>query len=83
MLKLPYGISNFEKLITENYIYIDRTNYVEMLESIPEKYLLFIRPRRFGKTLFLSVLDYYYNILHADKFDKLFGNLYIGKNPTP
>jgi hypothetical protein len=81
-LKLPYGISNFAEIVTDNYHYIDRTNYIETLEGLGEKYILFIRPRRFGKSLFVSVLDYYYNILHSDKFEKFFGNLYIGKKPT-
>ena len=81
-LKMPYGISNYEKLITENYYYVDKTKYIEKLENLPEKSIMFLRPRKFGKTLFTSVLEYYYDKKRADKFEKLYGNTYIGKNPT-
>ena len=80
--KLPYGISNYEELITENYYYIDKTEYIEKLENLAEKRLMILRPRKFGKTLFTSTLEYYYDILTEDKFDMLFKNMYIGKNPT-
>ena len=81
-LKMPYGISNFEELITEDYYYVDKTKYIEKLENLPEKRIMFLRPRKFGKTLFTSVLEYYYDKKQADKFEKLYGNTYIGKNPT-
>ncbi|WMJ79487.1 AAA family ATPase [Clostridium sp. MB40-C1] len=81
MRKIPYGISNFERLIEENYIYVDKTKYIEILEQFPP-YQFFIRPRRFGKSLFTSMLEKYYDINKKDKFESLFGNLYIGKNPT-
>ena len=81
-LKMPYGISNYEELITENYYYVDKTEYIEKLENLPEKRIMFLRPRKFGKTLFTSVLEYYYDKKRADKFEKLYGNTYIGKNPT-
>ena len=81
-MKIPYGISNFESLREENYIYIDKTSFIEVLENINSKYLFFIRPRRFGKSLFLSVLEHYYDVNSKSKFNKLFGDLYIGKNPT-
>ncbi len=84
MLKIPYGsVGTFKDLITEGYYYIDRTNYIEKLEQLSEKHLFFLRPRRFGKSLFVSVLDYYYNIEHKDEFEQLFGNYYAGKHPTP
>ncbi|WP_330665028.1 AAA family ATPase [Tepidibacter sp.] len=79
--KIPYGISNFEQMIEENYLYIDKTKYIEILESYAP-YQFFIRPRRFGKSLFLSTLENYYDINKKDKFEDLFNNLYIGKNPT-
>ncbi len=79
---MPYGISNFEELITENYYYVDKTKYIEKLENLPEKRVMFLRPRKFGKTLFTSVLEYYYDKKRADKFEKLYGNTYIGKKPT-
>ena len=82
-VKLPYGISNFERLVTQNYKIIDKTGFIEQLENLGEPYIFFLRPRRFGKSLFISTLMYYYDINHRDKFDKLFKDLYIGKNPTP
>ena len=83
MKKLPYGISNYEKLIENNYYYVDKTEYIEKLENIPETSIMFLRPRKFGKTLFTSTLEYYYDINEKEKFEKLYGNTYIGKNPTP
>ncbi len=82
MLKLPYGISNYEELIEDGYYYADKTMYIEKLENLAEKRIMFLRPRKFGKTLFTSTLENYYDIKKADKFDRLFGNTYIGKNPT-
>ncbi|MEN8218072.1 MAG: AAA family ATPase [Pseudomonadota bacterium] len=82
-IKLPYGISNFKKLITENNYYVDRTSYIEKLEFANEPYVFFLRPRRFGKSLFVSMLRYYYGLEFADQFYELFGKYYIGKNPTP
>ena len=81
-LKMPYGISNYEELITEDYYYVDKTMYIEKLENLPEKRIMFLRPRKFGKTLFTSVIENYYDKLKADKFETLYGNTYIGKNPT-
>ena len=82
MKKLPYGISNYEELITDGYYYVDKTMYIEKLENIPEKRIIFLRPRKFGKTLFTSTLENYYDILKVDKFNALFSETYIGKNPT-
>ena len=81
-LKMPYGISNYEELITENYYYVDKTKYIEKLEELPEKRIMFLRPRKFGKTLFTSVLENYYDKNKIDSFEKLYGNTYIGKNTT-
>ncbi|MDR2287282.1 MAG: AAA family ATPase, partial [Prevotellaceae bacterium] len=81
--RLPYGNTNFESLRTENYVYIDKTRYIELLENEGNKNLFFTRPRKFGKSLFFSTLSYYYDINQANKFDQLFGDLYIGKHPTP
>lgn len=81
--KILYGKSNFEALIEGNGYYVDKTHFIEKLESIGADYLLFLRPRRFGKSLFISTLEHYYDINRADQFDELFGKLYIGKNPTP
>jgi hypothetical protein len=79
--KIPYGESDFKKIIKENYIFVDKSKYIEVLES-DASYQFFIRPRRFGKSLFLSMLSNYYDINNKDKFQELFGDLYIGKNPT-
>ncbi len=83
MLRLPYGISNFKTLVTEGYHYVDRTSYVELLENLDPRYLFFLRPRRFGKSLFISLLQHYYGLEHKKDFQTLFGKYYIGKNPTP
>ncbi len=82
MKKLPYGISNYEELIEDGYYYVDKTEYIERLENLAEKRILFLRPRKFGKTLFTSMLENYYDIKKEDKFEKLYKDTYIGKNPT-
>ena len=82
MKKLPYGISNYEELIVDGYYYVDKTKHIELLENLAEKRIIFLRPRKFGKTLFTSTLENYYDIKKADKFEELFKNTYIGKNPT-
>ena len=81
MLKLPYGISDFEQVRSEGYIYIDRTHFIPIVEETG-KQLLFLRPRRFGKSLWLSMLANYYDVARSDRFEQLFGTLTIGKNPT-
>jgi hypothetical protein len=81
--RLPYGISNFEDIVAKNYAYVDKTRFIALLEDESNPYQFFIRPRKFGKSLFCSILACYYNVNKADKFAQLFGNLYIGKNPTP
>ena len=82
MKKLPYGISDYERLIENDYYYVDKTKYIEQLEEIAEPYIMFLRPRKFGKTLFTSTIENYYDIKKVEKFEKLYGNTYIGKNPT-
>ena len=79
--KLPYGLSDFLRIITDNYYYVDKTRYIELLEQYPD-YLFLLRPRRFGKSLFLAMLETYYSIDYAERFDELFGTLYIGQHPT-
>ncbi|MDR1341951.1 MAG: AAA family ATPase, partial [Prevotellaceae bacterium] len=81
--RLPYGSSNFEKIITENYAYVDKTRFIEQLEKETNPYQFFIRPRKFGKSLFYSLLSHYYDANRADSFERLFGELYIGQHPTP
>jgi hypothetical protein len=82
MLKFPYGLRNFYDLITENYFYVDRTSHIRVIEDFGRE-LIFLRPRRFGKSLLLSMLENYYDIAKADEFERLFGHLAIGRNPTP
>ena len=82
MKKLPYGISDYERIIENDYYYVDKTMYIEKLENLAEPYIMFLRPRKFGKTLFTSVIENYYDIKKKEKFEKLFGETYIGKNPT-
>ena len=82
MKKLPYGISDYEKIVEENYYYVDKTKYIEKLENLAERYIMFLRPRKFGKTLFTSVLENYYDVNKKESFDKLFGETYIGNNPS-
>lgn len=83
MKKLPYAIANFRTIREEDYLYVDRTSYIRTLENMSGKSFLFVRPRRFGKSLWLNVLKHYYDLALTDKFDSLFGDLDIGKNPTP
>ena len=80
--RIPYGMQNFEDVIKEDCYYVDKTPFIETIEG-SHKYFFFIRPRRFGKSLTISMLEHYYDINKKDKFDSLFGNLYIGQNPTP
>ena len=80
-MKFPYGISDFYKVITEAYLYVDRTDRIPLLEAAGPT-LLFLRPRRFGKSLLLSMLENYYDVAKAAEFDRLFGALAIGRNPT-
>ncbi|PCJ16775.1 MAG: 9-O-acetyl-N-acetylneuraminate esterase, partial [Candidatus Cloacimonadota bacterium] len=59
-LKIPYGVGNYKTLVEEDYYFVDKTSFIEKLENLDEKTLVFLRPRRFGKSLFLSMLNYYY-----------------------
>ncbi len=84
MKKIIYGNSNFRKIkINNDYLYIDKTPFIEKLEKANEDFVIFLRPRRFGKSLFLSTLQYYYDENSADEFEQIFSDTYIGKNPTP
>jgi len=78
--QLPYGLAYFERIATENCFYVDKTMYVEKLEQT--RFPIFLRPRRFGKSLFTETLRCYYDIKMKDRFQDIFGNYYIGKNPT-
>jgi len=80
-MKFPYGIADFYKIISNGYFYCDRTHMIPVIEESGDS-LLFIRPRRFGKSLLLSMLENYYDAARKEDFDPLFGKLAIGKNPT-
>ena len=80
-MKFPYGIFDFKEIVTQNYFYCDRTSFIQSIEETGN-YLLFIRPRRFGKSLLLSMLEHYYDVAMADQFDTIFGHLKIGQQPT-
>ena len=80
--KIPYGMTDFESIIRDGYYYVDKTQYIEKVENI-SRFFFFVRPRRFGKSLFLNMLGLYYDINKKDKFEESFGELYIGKHPTP
>ena len=84
MKKIPYGIANFEAVKeNDHYYYVDKTKYIEEIEKLGGKFLFFLRPRRFGKSLFVSMLEHYYDLTRKDQFDELFKDTYIGQNPTP
>ena len=80
--QIPYGIQDFVQVITQNYYYVDKTMYIPKLEDSHNN-LFCIRPRRFGKSVLLSMLHAYYDCRTKDKFQEWFGDLWIGKNPTP
>jgi hypothetical protein len=79
-MKFPYGLSNFATLIQDGYFYQDHTDRIPQIEEAGRQ-LIFIRPRRFGKSLLL-MLEHHYDINRADQFETLFGHLAIGQNPT-
>ena len=80
--RIPYGVSDFVDIIKRNQYYIDKTMYIPKLEEEADS-LFFIRPRRFGKSLLLSMMCAYYDINQSDRFEELFGKLWIGSHPTP
>ena len=80
-MKFPYGLSDFGTLITERYWYQDRTDRLADLETVGRQ-LIFLRPRRFGKSLLLSMLEHYYDLNRAAQFEALFGGLAVGHQPT-
>ncbi len=80
--EIPYGVSDFDIVRRDNLYYVDKTMYLPKLES-EARYLFFIRPRRFGKSVFISMLRAYYDIRKKDKFQEVFGDLWIGQHPTP
>jgi len=80
--KIPYGLASYRDVRLDNCYYLDKTMYIPQLENMG-KYLMFIRPRRFGKSLFLSMLECYYDVAMADQFEQLFKGTAIYDAPTP
>ena len=78
--RIPYAVANFEELIDGGYYYVDKTAYLRELESY--KVPVFLRPRRFGKSLWCSLLECYYDVNRCARFEQLFGELNIGRAPT-
>jgi len=82
-MKIPYGVSNFAELRMEGYFYVDKTPLLPVLEGLGPRYLVFHRPRRMGKSLFVSLLEHYYDLGRAEQFDAIFRGLWIHDHPTP
>jgi hypothetical protein len=79
--RIPYGVANYELLVQQNSYYVDKTTFLPILEKVGN-YLFFIRPRRFGKTLFLSVMEAYYDVFYKDRFEEFFKGTWIYNHPT-
>ncbi|NJL15266.1 MAG: AAA family ATPase, partial [Microscillaceae bacterium] len=82
-IALPKGLSNFRDIALEGYYYVDKTPYLAHIEESREKFISFLRPRKIGKSLFVSVLEHYYGLEFKDQFTDIFGQYYIGQHPTP
>src|SRR5260221_418001 len=84
IMKIPYGISDFGHIRSQGFFYADKTPFLPVLERAESSYsyLLFLRPRRFGKSTLLSLLEHYYDINKKDQFDALFKGLWIHEHPT-
>ncbi len=82
MKRIAYGESYFPGLIRDNSFYVDKTSFLAQLER-QAKYVIFLRPRRFGKSLWMSLLKHYYGLQYADRFETIFGQLHVGQHPTP
>ena len=82
MKKIPIGVDNFKKIITDNYFYIDKTKFIEEIFNDGAEVKLFTRPRRFGKTLNMSMLKNFFDIKEAEENSKLFDDLYIKNSPV-
>jgi len=82
MKKIPYGQADYKNIKEENFYYVDKTMFIEKLENLNERFLIFLRPRRFGKSLFIAMLEAYYDKYYQDDFEMMFGDTYIGKHTT-
>ena len=74
-------MTDLETIIREGYYYVDKTSFIPKLED-EGRYVIFLRPRRYGKSMTIAMLEYYYGLQYAERFEGIFGDLYIGKNPT-
>ncbi|MEA3315556.1 MAG: AAA family ATPase [Campylobacterota bacterium] len=81
--KIPYGQADYKDIKENNYYFVDKTKFIEKLEELNERFLIFLRPRRFGKSLFIAILEAYYDKYYKNEFKMLFDDTYIGKNRTP
>lgn len=79
---IPYGMTDFARIIRDNYYYVDKTRYLAEMEQAAS-FFFFVRPRRFGKSLFINMMEHYYDVFQKEAFDELFGKLYVGTHPTP
>ncbi|MEM7533372.1 MAG: AAA family ATPase [Chloroflexota bacterium] len=79
---IAYGTGDIRRMRVKNGYYVDKTHYIPLFEAAPD-YVFLIRPRRMGKTLWLTTIQRYYDVNYKDKFEWLFGDTYIGQNPTP
>ena len=83
MKKIPYGLADFKNIKQENFYFVDKTPFIEKLENLNERFLIFLRPRRFGKSLFIAMLEAYYDKHYKPEFEMMFSDTYIGKHTTP
>ena len=81
VFQIPYGVSDFRTIRNEGLYYVDKTQYLAQMEA-RDRFIFFVRPRRFGKTLFISMMESYYDLNQKKDFKKLFGDLWIGRHPT-
>ena len=79
--RIPYGISDFRRIRNEGLYYVDKTEYLAKMEAL-DSFVFFVRPRRFGKSLFISMMESYYDLNQKQDFEKLFGGLWLGEHPT-
>ena len=82
MKKIPYGLSDFIRIKKENYYFIDKTKYIEIIEEYPSSYIMFLRPRRFGKSLLIAMLEAYYDTYFKAEFNEIFRDTYILNHKT-
>ena len=79
--QVPYAVMNYRTLVKEDFFFVDHTRYLRELEKYQTP--VFLRPKRFGKSLWVSMLEHYYDVRFKDQFRELFGKTEIGGNPTP